>query len=133
MTILSSNEIPLGLRGLAIFLIGIGSLWVVVFVGQITFYFEASAGEYYWFDSSKSTEYLIPILFNLLLGVLALVAAYALFLQKKIARILAITYGILSLSGLANIGHPVMLFGIMGAVILYYLWQPHVREYFQNS
>lgn len=32
MTILTSNEVPLGLRGLAILLIGIGSLWFLVFV-----------------------------------------------------------------------------------------------------
>ena len=134
MTILSTNEVPIGIRGLAIFLIGVGGLYLTIFAG----YMIATLGENavnYGVTSSNLLNYLIIDIVNYLIpAVFALSASYALFFQKKFARILIILYGCISLLAFQVIvsGHPFFLFGIIGVLTLYYMWQPHVREYFMT-
>ena len=65
-------------------------------------------------------------------GIFALMASAALFSQKDYTRILIIAYGASSLVGLSKVGHPVFLFAIVGAIVLYYMWQPYVRDYFKQ-
>jgi len=135
VTILSTSEVPIGIRGLAIFLIGIGGFYLTIFVS----YMIATLGENavnYGVTPSNLPNYLIMDVVNYLIpAVFALSASYALFSQKKFARILTILYGCTSLLAFQVIvsGHPFFLFGIIGAFTLYYMWQPHVREYFQQS
>ena len=134
MTILTSNKAPVGIRGLSVFLIGIGALYVTAFVGLNLLVFQIDGGIYN-FEPITFEQYLIsPLLQFGLPGAFALSSAAALFSERKIARILLILYGVTALTGFQGIisGHPIFLFGIIGAITLYYIWKPHVREYFQQ-
>ena len=132
MTILSSNKVPIGLRGLSIFLIGIGAVHLTAFVGLMMFIFDIQSEKYLETLPSFEEFLLFPVLPFLVSGIFALMASAALFSQKSYARLLIIAYGIPSLLGFLKIGHPVLLFAIVGAIILYYMWQPHVKDYFKQ-
>ncbi len=135
MTILSSNQVPIGLQGLSLFLIGVGTVYLIAYFGMLMYTFQALDGNYFGFDSSNLTYYLtLEVVAYLVPGIFSLSASAALFFKKKFAKILLISYGITALVGLGGIvsGHPSFLFGIMGAITLYYMWQPHVREYFRH-
>ena len=133
MTILNSREVPVGIQGLAVFLIGIGGVYITLFTG----YMIAALGENavnYGVTISNLSNYLTMYIINYLTpAVFALSASYTLFSQKKFARILIILYGCAALPAFQFIvsGHPFFLFGIIGALTLYYMWQPRVRAYFQ--
>ena len=132
MTILNSNQIPIGIRGLTIFLIGIGAVCLTTFIGLMMFVSDMQSGKYLA-DLPFFEEFLFyPILSILVPGIFALMASIALSSQKDYARILIIAYGSSSLVGLLKVGHPVFLFAIVGGIVLYYMWQPHVRDYFKQ-
>ena len=135
MTILTSNKIPVGLRGLSIFLIGMGAVYITAFVSLLMFIFDIQSGKYPAELFPSLEEFLYsPLLKFLAPGVFALTASAALFSQKKYAQHLIIAYGITSLLGFQGIisGHPVFLFAIIGGIVLYYMWQPHVKDYFKQ-
>ncbi|WP_428324501.1 hypothetical protein [Nitrosopumilus sp.] len=132
MTILSSNEIPIGLRGLSIFLIGMSAICLTAFIGITMFVSDIQSGKYL-VDLPSLEEFLFyPILSLLVPGIFALTASVALFSQKDYARVLIIAYGGSSLVGFLKVEHPVFLFAIVGAIVLYYMWQPHVKDYFKR-
>lgn len=132
MTILSSNEIPIGLRGLSVFLIGMGAVCLTASIGLTMFVSDIQSGKYL-VDLPSFEEFLFyPVLSLLVPGIFALMASFALFSQKDYARILIIAYGASSLVGFLKVGQPVFLFAIVGVIILYYMWQPHVKDYFKQ-
>ncbi len=133
MTILSANEVPLGLRGLAIFLIGIGVVYITAFIIYVTVALGENAANYGVTASNLSNYLTMDVVNYLMPAIFALSASYALFSQKKFARMLIILYGCTALPAFHGIisGHPIFLFGIMGAIAIYYVWQPHVRAYFE--
>ena len=134
MTILSQSKAPVGIKALSVSLVGLGGLYLTMFVG----YAGAALGQnasLYGITESNLSEYLVIDVVNYLLpAASALYASYLLFLQKKHARLFVILYGCSSLPAFQFIlnGHPFFLFGLAAAAILYYVWQPHVKDYFQN-
>lgn len=133
MTILSANEVPLGLRGLAVTLIGIVGLSLAIFISHVAIALGENAVNYGVTTSNLDNYLTMDVINYLIPAVFALSASYALFSQKKIARILIILYGCTALPALQSIisGHPIFIFGIIGAVGIYYMWQPHVKAYFK--
>lgn len=133
MTILSTNKIPLGLKGLALLLIGVGGLFLSMFV----IYVATALGENavnYGVTESNLLDYLTMDVANYLLpAIFALSSSFALFYQKKFARTLIIIYGCTALPAIQFIvaGHPIFLFGILGAVVIFYMWKPNVKAYFE--
>ena len=133
MTILSTNEIPLGLKGLVLLLIGVGGLFLSMFV----IYVVTALGENgvsYGVNESNLIDYLAMYVINYLLpAIFALSGSFALFSQKKFARMLIITYGCTALPAIQSVvtGHPIFLFGILGAVTIFYMWKPNVKAYFE--
>lgn len=132
MTILTEAKIPIGIRSLSVFLIGMGAIYLTSFIGVTMFVFDMQS-EKYLVELPSFEEFLFyPVLSLLVPGIFALMASTALFSQKDHARILIIVYGTSSLVGFLKVGHPVFVFAIFGVVILYYMWQPHVKDYFRQ-
>ena len=133
MTILSSRKVPAGIQGLTVMLIGIGVSYLAIFIGYIT----AALGENasgYGVTPSNLTNYLFTDVIGYLIpAVFALSASYALFSQKKFGRMMVILYSYSSLTAFQTIvsGHPFFLFGVIGVLALYHMWQPRVKAYFQ--
>lgn len=129
---LSARETPVGIKTLTVSLGGIGVVYLTAFV----IYVATALGVFganYGADPSNLSFYLIVDIVNYLLPALfALFASYALLSQKRIAKNLVIFYGIMALPGFHGMlnGHPLFLFAIIGAVVIFYMRQPHVREYF---
>ncbi len=133
MTILSSREIPAGIQGLTVLLISIGGSYLSIFISYIAAALGENAEGYGVTPSNLANYLTMDIIGYLTPAVLALSASYALFSQKKLARTLVILYGCSSLIAFQSIasGHPFFLFGVIGALVLYYMWKPHVKAYFQ--
>ena len=83
MTILSANKVPLGLRGLAIFLIGIGGLYLTLFISYVTVALGENAANYGVTASNLSNYLTMDVVNYLMPAIFALSASYALFSQKK--------------------------------------------------
>ena len=130
---LSARDTPVGIKTLTVSLGGIGSVYLTAFVvyvatalGVFGSSYGATASNLPHILTMDVINYLLPALF-------ALSASYALLSRKRIAKILVILYGAMALTGFHVIlsGHHLFLFAIMGVIVLFYMWQPHVRKYFQ--
>ena len=134
MTILTEAKIPIGIRGLYLFLIGVSGFYLLAFFTPVILILSGE-GEKYGSDSIDLTyTFSISAISLLAPAIFALTASTSLFYKKSFSRLLIIGYGISAMTGFAWIasGHPLFLFGIMGALVVFYMWQPHVKEYFQS-
>jgi len=134
VTILTEAKIPIGIRGLYLFLFGVSGVYLLAFFIPMILILSGQ-GEKYNIDSIDLTHTVsISIISLLVPAIFALTASTSLFYKKSFSRLLIIGYGISAMTGFAWItsGHPLFLFGIMGAIVVFYMWQPNVREYFQS-
>ena len=129
---LSARETPVGIKTLTVSLGGIGLIYLTAFVIYVATALGLFGASYGASPSNLSFYLIIDVVNYLLPALFALSASYALLSQKRIAKNLIILYGIVALPGFHGMlnGHPLFLFAIIGTVVLFYMRQPHVREYF---
>ena len=129
---LSAKETPVGIKTLTVSLGGIGVVYLTAFVIYAATALGMFGSVYGVSDSNLSLYLIIDVINYLLPASFALPASYALLSQKRIAKNLIILYGVMALPGFHGVlsGHPLFLFAIIGAVVLFYMRQPHVRAYF---